>query len=143
MAIKMKPQDELLLELTAPCIDVTRGTRRAQAAARLKYNPANKEKREVCSNIFRFTSPLGPIEKEELHWYLERYYLWPVGVFKERASKIEELLPIWGRSIYEEMFQIVPACTKSLGGGGWHCSETFFPFGRSYTGQKKQPGKTN
>ena len=47
------------------------------------------------------TAPLGPIEIADLSWYLESYYLWPVGVFKERAERIEARLPGWGRDLYE------------------------------------------
>jgi len=97
-----EPLEELLLELTDPRIVETDGTRRAQATARLTYLPAEKAKREVTSEgRFMFTSPLGPIESEELSWYLERYYSWPTGVFKQRAEKVEAQLPVWGKAIYE------------------------------------------
>jgi tetratricopeptide (TPR) repeat protein len=103
LAPETRPMDELLLELTETRIIEQDGVRRAAARARLKYVPAGKENREV-EGTFLFTAPLGPIEKEELIWYLERYYLWPTGVFKERAGKIEELLPQWGGLLYKAVF---------------------------------------
>ncbi len=100
------PLEELLLELTDPCIVEKDGKRRAQATAKLTYLPAEKTKREVTSEgRFVFTSPLGPVESDELSWYLERYYSWPVGVFKQRAEKIEKQLPIWGNAIYDAVFR--------------------------------------
>ncbi|UCH94270.1 MAG: CHAT domain-containing protein, partial [Candidatus Aminicenantes bacterium] len=103
LAPETRPMDELLLELIEPRITEQDGVRRAAARARLKYVPAGKGDREV-EGAFIFTAPLGPIEKEELSWYLERYYLWPTGVFKERAEKIEVLLPKWGGLLYKAVF---------------------------------------
>ncbi len=97
------PMDELLLELTGPHIIEKGGKRRAQARARLKYVPATRGQREVEAS-FMFTAPLGPIEKEDLAWYLERYYLWPSGLFKERAEKVEAMLPQWGGLLYKAVF---------------------------------------
>jgi tetratricopeptide (TPR) repeat protein len=97
-----EPIEELLLELTDPCMVEKDGLRRAQATARLTYFPSEEGKREVSSEgRFVFTSPLGPIEGEELSWYLERYYTWPTGVFKERAQKVEKQLPQWGNALYK------------------------------------------
>jgi len=103
LAPETRPMDELLLELTEPRITEKDGVRKAAARARLKYVPAGKGDREV-EETFMFTAPLGPIEKEELSWYLERYYLWPTGVFKERAEKVEALLPKWGGLLYKAVF---------------------------------------
>jgi hypothetical protein len=103
LAPETSPMDELLLELIEPRIAEKDGVRRAVARARLKYVPAGKGDREV-EGTFIFTAPLGPIEKEELNWYLERYYLWPTGVFKERAEKVEALLPKWGGLLYKAVF---------------------------------------
>jgi hypothetical protein len=97
-----EPLEELLLKLTDPCIVEKDGVRRAQATAELTHIPSEKDKREVTSKgRFIFTSPLGPIEAEELSWYLERYYTWPTGVFKQRAQKVEKQLPEWGKALYE------------------------------------------
>ncbi|NIM16484.1 MAG: tetratricopeptide repeat protein [Candidatus Aminicenantes bacterium] len=97
-----EPLEELVLELTDPCIVEKDGKRRAQAEARLIYFPGEKGKREVESKErFLFTAPLGAIESEELSWYLERYYTWPVGVFKQRAENVEKQLPEWGKALYD------------------------------------------
>jgi tetratricopeptide (TPR) repeat protein len=97
-----EPLDELLLVLTDPCIVEKGGTRRARATAELAYIPGEKGKLEVKSKErFMFTAPIGPIESEELTWYLERYYTWPTGVFKQRAKKVEEQLPKWGKALYD------------------------------------------
>jgi tetratricopeptide (TPR) repeat protein len=100
-----EPLEELLLELTDPCIKEKEGKRRAQGTAELTYIPGEKGKRDVQSKgRFRFTAPLGPIENEELTWYLERYYTWPTGVFKQRAQKVEKDLPEWGKALYNAVF---------------------------------------
>jgi DNA polymerase III delta prime subunit len=97
-----QPLEELLLKLIDPCIVEKDGTWRAQAEAHLTYIPGKKGKPEVESDSrFLFTAPLGPIESEELTWYLERYYMWPTGVFKQRAEKVEESLPQWGNTLYD------------------------------------------
>jgi len=96
-----KPLEELLLVLSDPCLVKKQGLRRARARAKLTYFPGQKGKREVESKgSFFFTAPLGPIENEELTWYLERYYTWPAGVFKERARRVEQQLPEWGKALY-------------------------------------------
>jgi tetratricopeptide (TPR) repeat protein len=100
-----EPLEELLLTLTDPCIVEEDGTRRARATAELIYIPDQKRKPEVKSKErFPFTAPLGPIESEELSWYLERYSMWPTGVFKERAQKVEKDLPEWGKALYDAVF---------------------------------------
>ncbi len=100
-----EPLEELLLVLKDPCIVEKEGFRRARATAELTYFPGDKGKRDVQSKgRFHFTSPLGPIENEELSWYLERYYTWPTGVFKQRAQKVEKDLPKWGKALYDAVF---------------------------------------
>jgi tetratricopeptide (TPR) repeat protein len=95
------PLEELVLELTDPCIVEKEGKRRARAGARLIYFPGEKGRPEVESKErFLFTAPLGAIENEELSWYLERYYAWPTGVFKQRAENVEKKLPEWGKALY-------------------------------------------
>jgi tetratricopeptide (TPR) repeat protein len=87
--VAAQPVAELLLELHDPHIQTDAGTRRATAMATLVYEPADPTVPRVESRRFPFTAPLGPIEIDELRWYLESYYLWPTGVFKERAERIE------------------------------------------------------
>ncbi|MCJ7459816.1 MAG: tetratricopeptide repeat protein [candidate division Zixibacteria bacterium] len=36
---------------------------------------------------------------------MERYYMWPTGVFKERAQKVEKQLPEWGKALYDAVLK--------------------------------------
>jgi len=102
ISISPSSQEDLLLELTDPCMVEKDGKKRAQATARLIYRPGEPGKREVeCKGRFPFFAPLGPVESEELSWYLERYSIWPTGVFKQRADKVEKQLAVWGKAIYD------------------------------------------
>ncbi len=96
-----QPLEELVLKLTDPRIEAIDGKRRAKATATVIYEPANVGSRPVESTRFTFTAPLGPIETNELRWYLEKYYLWPVGLFKDRAARVESRLPKWGQDLYQ------------------------------------------
>ena len=98
--VTVQPVEDLLLELRDPHIQTTEGKRRVVATATLVYDPADPAARRVESRRFTFTAPLGPIEADELRWYLESYYLWPTGVFKARAERIEAQLPHWGQDLY-------------------------------------------
>jgi tetratricopeptide (TPR) repeat protein len=101
-AVAARPVAELRLELTHPHVVEEAGTRRVAAEAQLIYNPADPSERDVESDRFLFKAPLGPIEAEELRWYLEKYCLWPVGqVYQERAAKVERSLPAWGQLLYQ------------------------------------------
>lgn len=103
-AIQAEPLEELVLNLKAPHIIEKSGKRRAAGRANLTYIPAKSDAPHVkSSRVFLFTSPLGLFEIEELRWYLERYYLWPTGIFKTRAENIEKKLPEWGQELYREI----------------------------------------
>jgi TIR domain-containing protein len=91
-----QPVEELILKLTDMKIHEEGGKRRARATATLIYEPADKSARAVESKRFTFTAPLGVIEAEDLRWYLEEYYVWPIGVFEDRAKRIETQLPVVG-----------------------------------------------
>jgi tetratricopeptide (TPR) repeat protein len=95
-----RPVEELVLTLIDPGIETVEGKRRARATATLAYEPARDGARNIVSRRFPFVAPLGPIEAADLKWYLENYYIWPVGVFRERADGIEAELPGWGRELY-------------------------------------------
>jgi hypothetical protein len=95
-----RPVSELKLKLKgANIVNVGEGKWRAKATAQLIYAPADRTTAD--SREFPFIAPLGPIEADDLRWYLERYYLWPTGVFTERAKHIEEKLPQWGKELYD------------------------------------------
>ena len=49
-----------------------------------------------------FIAPLGPIELEDLRWYLEEYAVWPGGYVDQRAKQIEQQLEAWGELLYRE-----------------------------------------
>jgi len=97
--MQVEPVEELILELTDPTIEEQDGVRRAAATAELTYHPADNG-REISSRRYRFKAPLGPLELGEIRWYIESYYRWPTGVFKERAAETEKLLPQWGNALY-------------------------------------------
>lgn len=97
-----RPVEELLMKWSDPKIQKVDDKRRASATAQLIYEPANVAARRVESLRFIFTAPLGPIEADDLRWYLEEYFRWPIGVFKERADRIETDLPQWGKLLYDE-----------------------------------------
>lgn len=98
---KAEPLEELVLELTDLKFHEQDGVRRASARARLVYEPATPGQPHVHSaQSWRFVAPLGPIEKEELRWYLEKYAIWPSEVFRDRARKVEENLVKWGQLLH-------------------------------------------
>jgi hypothetical protein len=88
-----RPLEELVLTLTDPEFLISSDIRRVTATARLTYEPADPAVRRVESRRFRFVSPLGPLEADDLRWYLEHFHIWPSGVFKTRAAHIESKLP--------------------------------------------------
>ena len=97
--VQTEPVEELILKLTDPKIKEQDGIHRAEAMAELSYHPADNS-RSITSRRYIFKAPLGPLELEEIRWYVESYYRWPTGVFKERAEKTEQALPQWGQALY-------------------------------------------
>jgi tetratricopeptide (TPR) repeat protein len=98
-----EPLEELVLELTNLKFHEEAGVRRASAHAQLVYEPATPGQPQVhTAQKWTFVAPLGPIEVEELRWYLEKYAIWPSGVpvIQERARKVEENLVKWGRDLH-------------------------------------------
>jgi len=97
-----QPLEDLVLELTDLGFEEKDGKRRPKAKARLVYEPASPGKREVkCKAPWTFVAPLGPIESNELRWYLEEYAIWPCDPLKARAAKVEQDLQAWGQSIHQ------------------------------------------
>ncbi|MDQ3012954.1 MAG: toll/interleukin-1 receptor domain-containing protein, partial [Acidobacteriota bacterium] len=93
---------ELILKLSRPQLDLSDGKRRATAEAQLVYEPSERANRNVESDPFSFTAPIGPIEADDLRWYLEEFYRWPSKTFQARAKGIEKQLPEWGRLLFAE-----------------------------------------
>src|SRR6185295_4156236 len=99
---KAEPLEELVLELTDLKFHEEDGKRRASARARLVYEPAAPGQPRVHSKeSWRFVAPIGPIEAEELRWYLEKYAIWPSTYFKDRVLKVEENLVTWGQLLHD------------------------------------------
>ncbi|MER2622704.1 MAG: CHAT domain-containing protein [Accumulibacter sp.] len=99
---KAEPLEELVLELTDLKFQEKDGVRRASARARLVYEPATPGQPDVHSaQPWRFVAPLGPIEADDLRWYLEGYAVWPSHYFRERARKVEANLVEWGKRLHE------------------------------------------
>lgn len=121
--IENKPLAELLLELTEPTLTRNAdGSEQLSARATLTYTPADLSKeREVTSRPFRFTAPIGQIEQDELRWYLEAYYQWPVGLFRERAQRTEAQLPQWGAKLSAAVLE-KPECQAVK--AAWHNTRT-------------------
>jgi hypothetical protein len=105
--------EEPILRLQDLKIETKDGKRRARAVAQLVYESADESAREVESRRYIFTAPLGVIEAEDLRWYLEEYIVWPIGVFQERAGRIESQLPRWGQELYESALG-QPAAREAL-----------------------------
>jgi hypothetical protein len=99
------PLEELVLELTDLKFHEQDGSRRASARARLVHVSPGLGKAEVPSEqSWRFVAPVGPIETEELRWYLEKYAIWPSEYFRPRALKVEADLLRWGQLLHEAAF---------------------------------------
>lgn len=104
-----EPMEELVLELTDLKIQEHEGVRRATARARLIYEPATAGQPEVASEqSWRFVAPLGPIEAEDLRWYLEKYAIWPGGWFRDRARRVEADLVTWGQRLHGAVLPAAP-----------------------------------
>ncbi len=103
--VASKPVEELTLKLNDLQIETKDGKRRARAVGQLTYEPSdNSTHKRVESRRYSFTAPIGIIETEDLRWYLEEYFVWPIGVFRERAERIEAQLPKWGQALYQSAF---------------------------------------
>jgi len=108
-SVAAKPVAELQLKLVDVEILTEEGKRRVTSMATVVCEPADNTSRQIESKRFRFTAPLGPIEADELRWYLERYYLWPTGVFQSRAEHIAAQLPLWGQALYQAVSSTLSA----------------------------------
>ena len=102
-----EPLEELVLELTDLKFHEQDGVRRPSARARLVYEPATLGQPHVHSaQSWRLVAPIGPIEAEELRWYLEKYAIWPSHYFRDRARKVEENLVKWGQLLHESAMPV-------------------------------------
>lgn len=101
---KAQPLEELVLELSDLRMETQDGKRRATARAQLAYEPAasGQSSRPTVRSpqAWRVTAPLGPIEADDLRWYLEQYPFWPSDVFEQRAKTVEAKLAQWGQQLH-------------------------------------------
>jgi len=51
-----------------------------------------------------FRCPLDEQARGEMRWYLEEYWQWPFGPFRDRAHGIEARLEGWGRDLFNGLF---------------------------------------
>ncbi len=100
MQPRPEPVEELVLELSSLRFHEEDGKRRAAGTAQLIFQPATLGQRAVQSGKWRLVAPLGPIEAEELGWYLERWPVWPNPVLAERAKTVEANLKAWGQALH-------------------------------------------
>jgi tetratricopeptide (TPR) repeat protein len=92
--------EELVISFSDARIDESAGRRRAAGRFRVHHLPA--EGAGSRGGWRELESPLGPIEIEEIRWYLERYPGWPYGTFRDRAMALEAKLPEWGRALFDQ-----------------------------------------
>ena len=105
---KAEPLEELVLELTDLKFHEQDGVRRASARARLVYEPSTPGQDSVHSvKAWRLIAPIGPIEAEDLRWYLEKYAIWPTTYDQARAHKVEADLVKWGQLLHEAAMPLV------------------------------------
>ena len=107
-SVTVNPIEELVLELTNPCIKIKNNQRLLKAQALLRYLPAHS-KNAMISKQYHFTAPFGAIELAEIRWYIESYFRWPTGVFKARADKTEQGLINWGKLLFDAVFSVKSA----------------------------------
>jgi tetratricopeptide (TPR) repeat protein len=104
-----EPVAELVLELSDLGFDEQDGVRRPAARARLVYEPATPGQPNVASDqMWRLIAPLGPIEAEELRWYLERWPVWPNPLVADRARQLEANLIAWGQALHGAALPLQP-----------------------------------
>jgi tetratricopeptide (TPR) repeat protein len=104
-----EPVAELVLELSDLGFHEQDGVRRPSARARLVYEPAIPGQDKVVSKqMWRLIAPLGPIEAEELSWYLERWPVWPNPLVADRARQVEANLIAWGKALHAAALPLQP-----------------------------------
>ncbi len=112
---KAEPLEELVLELTDLKFHEQDGVRCASARARLVYEPATPGQPAVHSaQNWRLVAPIGPIEAEDLRWYLEKYAVWPTTYDQDRAGKVEENLVKWGQLLHAQAMPLAHTANVML-----------------------------
>lgn len=66
--VDSQPVEELILKLSNPSLALREGKQLLNATAALLYKTATPTARDVESEPFEFSAPLGPIEIDDLRW---------------------------------------------------------------------------
>jgi hypothetical protein len=104
-----EPVAELVLELSDLAFDEQDGVRRPAARARLVYEPASAGQEKVVSEqMWRLIAPLGPIDADDLRWYLESWAVWPNPLVADRAKQVEANLIAWGQALHGAALPLQP-----------------------------------
>ena len=93
------PTADLFVRLRTPVMLEQDSIRRPRAVVSLVFRPPDGAA-EVQGASFTFTAPIGPMEADELAWYLEKWARWPSEHFRRRAGRVEAALADWGRSLW-------------------------------------------
>jgi tetratricopeptide (TPR) repeat protein len=112
-----EPVEELVLKLSDLSFHEQEGVRRPAANAQLIYETSSGQG-SVESDRWRLIAPLGPIEAEELGWYLERWPVWPNPVLADRARKVEANLIAWGQALHDAALPLEHAAKVLQGWAG-------------------------
>src|SRR5262249_12919191 len=51
-----------------------------------------------------FSNPLSLADRAELRWYLEDYLRFPIGIYPDRALRVEEKMAGWGGAMFDALF---------------------------------------
>lgn len=94
---------ELEIQLKDARIFDQDGKRRVKATVKLAFYPFEPRVHNIESQSFPFIAPISPIATDGLRWYLEQYYSWPNGAFREQAAQIETELSAWGQALYQSI----------------------------------------
>src|SRR3990170_1873603 len=52
----------------------------------------------------QFDDPMSAEERSDLRWYLEDYLRLPVGIYPDRARRIEGKMAEWGGAMFDRLF---------------------------------------
>ena len=90
-----------LLDLAITLTPPGKGKKQSQAIASIALN-FDAQGMHLSGTLLH--DPLTQQERDDLHWYLEEYGLWPFYEFAERGKHVEELLVQVGKRLYKEVF---------------------------------------
>lgn len=100
----MKRNDEIVLRLISPRIEVNDDVQITVCEASLGYQPSGEEE-WIFSDTFLFNSPIGKVELADINWYLRQFHKWPFNAFHARGKGIEANLTLWGSRLFDAIQQ--------------------------------------